>query len=355
MKTRLSVIAVVAAVLSTPAAAQWLKYKTPGIPRTAEGKPDLAAPAPKLPDGKPDLSGLWRGNAGGYGMNIASDLKPEEIQPSAEALYKQRNENFGKDHPAYRCMPLPGPLYTMGMFKIMQTPGLTSVLSEGGAYRQIFTDGRPLPPDPNPTWQGYSVGHWEGDTLVVQSAGFNDQTWLDSGHPHTEALRVTERYQRKDFGHMQLQVTFDDPKTFKKPPTILLNAELAPDTEMLEDVCNENERDIKHIVVTEEDRKKSRTIVKVAPEVLAKYAGSYESELPGPDGKRATFAVALEGDQLMIQVARAGKFPLVNTQVASIFSAFGGTIEFSKDDKGAVTHLTVHIVEGDFKALRKGD
>jgi hypothetical protein len=353
MKTHLSVIAALAAVVSTPAPAQWLKYKTPGIPRTADGKPDLTAPAPKSPDGKPDLSGLWRSSFGGYLLNLASDLKPGDVEPWAEALYKQRLEEFGKDHPLYRCMPAPGPLFSQGLYRVIQTPSLVAMLVEsGGGYRQIFTDGRGLPENPNPTWQGYSVGHWEGDTLVVESAGFNDQTWLDLGHPHTEALRVTERFRRKDFGHMQVQLTFDDPKTFKKPLAITVNADLAPDTEMLEEVCNENEKDVKHFVVTEEDRRKSRTVVKLSPEALAKFAGTYESELPGPGGQKAKFNVTLEGDQLVLQVPRAGKFPLPATEKENFFSFAGGTLEFGKNDQGAVTQLTLHIVEGDFKSNR---
>src|ERR1700674_4124450 len=159
-------IAAIMIAVSLPAAGQWLKYKTPGIPRTADGKADLTAAAPKTPDGKPDLSGIWRGDPGGYGLNMAADLKPSEIQPWAETLYKQRLEDLSKDSPSYRCMPQIGPYTSFGMFKILQTPTVIGVLSEGGIYRQVLTDGRPLPEDPNPTWMGYSVGHWDGETLV---------------------------------------------------------------------------------------------------------------------------------------------------------------------------------------------
>jgi hypothetical protein len=244
--------------LSVPAPGQWLKYKTPGVPRTANGQPDLTAAAPKTPDGKPDLSGIWRGDPGGYGLNIAADLKPAEIQPWAETLYKQRLEDLGKDSPGYRCLPGIGPYTSFGMFKIIQTPGVIGVFSEFSGSRQILTDGRPLPENPNPTWQGYSVGHWDGDALVVESAGFNDKTWLDAGHPHTEELRVTERFHRKDFGHMDVKMTFSDPKIYARSWSIDLDLDLAPDTELLEYVCNENEKDIKHFLITEEDRKRNR-------------------------------------------------------------------------------------------------
>jgi hypothetical protein len=343
-------------VLSVPAAGQWLKYKTPGIPRTADGSPDLTAAAPKTPDGKPDLSGIWRGDPGGYSLNVAAELKPSEIQPWAEKLYKQRLDDLGQDSPSYRCMPQIGPYTSFGMFKILQTPMVIGMLSEGGVYRQVLTDGRPLPEDPNPTWMGYSVGHWDGDTLVVENAGFNDKTWLDAGHPHSEELRVTERFLRKDFGHMALKMTFSDPKVYSRPFSMDVELELVPDTELLEYVCNENEKDVEHFVITEEDRKQNRSNVKVAPEILAKYAGVYEMLNPeDPKAKPISMSILAEGDQLLFQQGGVGpKVPLA-AQSDTVFSAFGGTIQFVTDDRGAVTHFTVQAVEGDFKVMRKGD
>jgi hypothetical protein len=364
----LATLAVVFAAFILPATAhgQWLNYKAPGIPRTADGKPDLAAPVPKTPDGKPDLSGIWRPNAGGYTINIASDLKAGDIKPWAEALYQQRKENLSKDYPGIRCLPEIGPEVSFGMYKILQTPGVIGFLSETGSFRQILTDGRPLPPDPQPTWQGYSVGHWDGDALVVESAGFNDQTWLDfEGHPHSLELRVTERYRRKDFGHLELKMTFDDPKAYAHPWTISFNAELAPDTELLEYVCNENERDVQHIVVTEADRKKSRTKVTVAPEILTKYTGVYEmvdhdgrpvdrgGKVVEPGGKSMTFTVGLTEDHLVIELPDAGKIPM-QTESETTFLVAGQPIEFVKNDQGVVTHLVLRQVEGDFRAVRKG-
>src|SRR5262245_28426703 len=223
-----SVVALAAALgfgLAAPVTAQWVKYQTPGIPRTADGKPDLGAPAPKALDGRPDLSGIWRIDPAGYAFDLTMDLKAGEVMPWADALFKQRSEELAKDYPGYRCMPSPGPLNSFGLFKIIQSPTVLAILPEDGTYRQIHTDGRQLPQDPNPTWVGYSVGGWDGDTLVVQSAGFNDKSWLDFfGHPHTEALRVTEQYRRKDFGHMEVQMTFEDSKTYARSWTIALVA-----------------------------------------------------------------------------------------------------------------------------------
>jgi hypothetical protein len=347
-----------AGMLATPCHGQWLKYPTPGIPRTADGKPDLNAPAPKTADGKPDLSGIWRANAGGYSLDVTSDLRPGEIQPWAAALYKQRVENFGKDNPAGRCFPTLGPGISAWLYKIVQTSEVIAFLPEAyplpSAFRQILVDGRELPEDPNPTWQGYSVGHWDGDTLVIESAGFNDKTWLDlGGHPHTEELRVTERFRRKDFGHMELKTTFEDPKAYARPWTVSIEVALQPDTELLEYVCNENERDFQHFVTTGEDQKKFRSDVKVAPQTLAKYAGIYES--PAAAGK-LTYEVTLVGDQLMVKPPAGGGRIHFQAESATTFSRamVGDSIEFVSDAQGAVTHFIYRSTEeGERKAIRK--
>jgi hypothetical protein len=234
------------------ASAQWLNYRTPGMPRTADGKPNLSAPAPKTPDGKPDLSGLWQSAQGKYLENLAADGTPAPAQPWAEAFFKKIQASDGKGRPQERCLPhgvtdydaLPMPI------KFIQTPGEIVILYEAyNHFRQVFLDGRPLPKDdPQPTWMGYSVGKWDGDTLVVDSGGFNDQTWLDDGgHPHTEALHITERFHRRDFGHMDLQLTVDDPKAYTKPWGATLRLNFLPDDELLENIC-ENEKDFAHIV-----------------------------------------------------------------------------------------------------------
>ena len=259
MFTGLHSSSVVLLAVSLPAAAQWLNYPTPGIPRLPDGKPNLSAPAPRKPDGKPDLSGIWNGDKPSlqnlkYLSNLAADFKPGEfpIQPWAEALTKERTPG-GSEWPPARCLPPGVPVLNTGnrSLKIIQEPSLVVILYEVfGQFRQIFLDGRTLPKDPNPTWLGYSVGRWDGDTLVVDTSGFNGKTWLDvRGHPTTEALHVTERFRRHDFGHLDIQLTIDDPKAYTKAWTVnLLPLHFDGDNELLEDVCNENEKDVKHMV-----------------------------------------------------------------------------------------------------------
>jgi len=261
----------------TCASAQWLNYPTPGTPRAKDGKPKLSAPTPRASNGKPDLSGVWQvapdpaemqrkiGDVGTfvvpgddprefspYFFNILADFKPAEapIRPEAAAVFGLHAKAFGKEFPYTRCLPMGMPeTELIGVpFKIIQTPGVTAVLYEiDNTFRQIYTDGRPLPADPQPSWAGYSTGRWEGDTLVVDTAGFNDRGWLDAfGHPHSEALKIQERFRRRDFGHMEMQITIEDAKTFTKPFTIKVNHLLVPDSDILETVCAENERDRAH-------------------------------------------------------------------------------------------------------------
>ncbi|HEY1757621.1 MAG TPA: hypothetical protein VGG72_19770 [Bryobacteraceae bacterium] len=232
--------------------AQWLNFKTPGVPRTADGKPNLSAPAPKMPDGKPDLSGLWNADRG-YLVNIAVNLKEVPMRPAGLELFNQRKDGaLAKEEPDANCLPQGVPKIDAAPvpWKLIQGRGEVTILYEAfSQFREIFTDGRELPKDPNPTWLGYSVGHWEGDTLVVESSGFNGKTWLDQmGHPASDALHVTERFRRKDFGHLELEITIDDPKMYTKPWTVKENPSLLLDSELLEFNCNENERDIRHMV-----------------------------------------------------------------------------------------------------------
>ena len=246
--------------------AQWVHYPTPGTPRKADGKPNLAAPVPKK-DGKPDLSGIWAPEKnrpcppGGCDdmqlsqefLNIGWSLKGGlPYQPWAADLVKTRAARYGQDDPGSHCLPTGIVMMhtTPLMRKIVQLPGLVVILNERNmAYRQIFTDGRPLPDDPQPTWNGYSVGKWVGDTLVVESAGFRDGIWLDrNGDPLTDAAKVTEKFRRINYGKMQIEVTVDDPKAYMRPWTVTLNQFLVLDTDFLEDVCLENERDFGHLL-----------------------------------------------------------------------------------------------------------
>jgi hypothetical protein len=242
------------------AEAQWLNYPTPGIPRLADGKPDLKAPAPRLPDGRPDLSGIWEGWATGPQgrfFDLAAGLDPADVQmtPWAAAISAQRAKRDHVDDPLGFCMPPGMPrIDFVDQFKIVQTPMLTVLLHEaqvGMMFRQVFTDGRPLPVDPNPSWLGYSIGRWDGDTFVVETIGLRDRGWLDvrTAHPHSDALRVTERFRRLNVGQLELKVTIDDPKAYLKPWTQTTILPLMADTELLESFCDNHELTLEHRTV----------------------------------------------------------------------------------------------------------
>jgi hypothetical protein len=265
----------------TAADAQWLNYPAPGLPRSKDGKVILTAPMPRAKDGKPDLSGVWHVEPTGlaemkrlfgdsvdaldvpgmeattvskYGINVLVDFKPgeEPIRNDASAEITRRNRHAsGLDNLA-RCLPGSIPLGTMlsEFTKIVQAPGLTLVMHElDNATRQIYTDGRPLPSDPNPSWLGYSSGRWDRDTLVVETIGFNGKAPLDiMGHPRSEQMRITERYRRRDVGHLDVELTFDDPVVYTRPFTIKVTYLLQPDTDVVEYFCNENEKDRIHLL-----------------------------------------------------------------------------------------------------------
>ena len=247
--------------------AQWLDYPTPGIPRTPDGKPNLSAPAPRTLDGKPDLTGMWGWTTIGAPcgarctdlqlswefLNIAHSLKGGlPYQPWAAELVKKRKADNSKDDPNVRCMPRGAPrIWTDDYYKrIIQIPERLVILTERNMqYRQIFTDGRPLPVDPNPTWNGYSTGKWEGDTLVVHTIGFRDDLWLDSdGNPLTNAAKVTERIRRPSYGTLEIEITVDDLKAYTSPWTAKLTEPLVLDSELLDYYCLENEKDFVHMV-----------------------------------------------------------------------------------------------------------
>jgi hypothetical protein len=351
-----SILTFVLCVAGVPAAAQWLNHPTPGIPRTADGKPNLSAAAPRTADGKPDFTGLWNRLSPKYGRNIAADLKPGEILPWAQALVDERKEDLGKGYMNVLCVPF-GPSYTTiadttgaEMMRIVQTPSLIVILNPDLTYRQIFMDGRKLETDPNPAWMGYSVGRWEGDTLVVESNGYNDRTWLDhDGHPHTDALRMVERYRRPDFGHIELEVTFTDPKAYARPWTVKVAAALAVDTEMLEFVCNERNTGagLEHWVGKASDERKYE--VKVAPEILAKYVGTYVEQPKYWRLEPRIVEITVSGGTLYGEMDQRGKVALV-AQSETLFSGlYGLGVQF-----GAPGSLFVKHVSGDYRfALKK--
>jgi len=256
---------------SAALSAQWLKYPTANVPKTADGKPNLSAPAPRTPDGKPDFTGLWLTAStncarqdpdslvcgselpmGREGINMGATLPGGlPYQPWLADLVKKRTANNAKDDPHVACLPdtflraysLPH------LLKFVQTPGLLVMLDEMNAnYRQVFVDGRPLPVDPVPSWQGYSSAKWEGDTLVVSSAGFRDDIWIDwNGSVIGSTAKVQERIRRPDYGHLDVQVTVDDPKAYTKPWTVTLHQRLALNTELVDEICLENEKSLQRM------------------------------------------------------------------------------------------------------------
>ena len=336
-------------LLAIPLCAQWPDFPTPGIPRTADGKPNLNAPAPRTPEGKPDFSGLWRPDIRPgptpYYLDVIQDPKDESIfLPTAEALFKKHLSDFRRDNPVSHCLP-GGPLNILspGLHRIMQSPTVVALLYGNNYYRQIFLDGRQLPGDPDPTWWGYSVGHWDDDTLVVETAGFNDRTWLDmAGHPHSEQLRVTERLHRIDFGHIQRQITFDDPQTLTKPLTFSLALNYAPDTEIAESICED--RDSVHQVGN------TNTGIELSSVSLERYEGTYEFR----EGSAAV-ASFMGANQTVRQIDGTlylNALPLI-PQSETRFESTGAAVEFRFDTNGAVTQLILRQTEGDAKYDRK--
>jgi len=265
-----TVLAALLTVLSPPLLAQWPRYPTAGVPRTADGKPDLNAPTPRTADGKPDLSGNWE-NRGGFGRDAKPPVERAGVpplamfwnagagftgglplQPWASDLLKKRTADQSKDNPDALCLPMgflqfhthPQPR------KIIQTPGLIVIIYEANyGLRYIYTDGRPLPNnDPTPWWYGYSIGTWDGDTLVVETTGFRDDGWLDvNGSPYTNALKLTERFRRPDFATLDVEITVRDEKAYTRPWTVRVNQRIMVDAELIEFICLENQQFLKRV------------------------------------------------------------------------------------------------------------
>lgn len=277
-------------ILSTPLCAQWIKYPTPGVPRKADGSVNMSAPAPRMADGKPDFSGIWTTaepnilrpgvlsspleRAASNGPRSSKDAEspgdPSRItgsrqmanigvdlpgglpyQPWLVPIVKERTANLAKDDPHIKCLP-DNFLRAYGMphlLKFVHTPSLLVMLNEMNAgYRQVFTDARPLPEDPTPSWQGYSSAKWSGDTLVIDTIGLRDDTWIDwNGSVVTQAAKVREQMRRPDFGHLEIQVTVDDPKAYTKPWTVTLRQRIVVDAELIDEICLENEQSLKHM------------------------------------------------------------------------------------------------------------
>jgi hypothetical protein len=265
-RSTLSLVAVLA-VVSLSVDAQWIRYPTAGVPRTRDGKPNLLAPAPQTAQGKPDFSGVWVNTGYGEGpgegvgptprtvfFDLSFGMKgaPPPYQPWAADLYARRKDDQAKDNPDARCLPI-GPLQMLAHplpKKILQSPDLLAILHERNMeFRQIFLDGRRLPVDPQPSFNGYSSARWDADTLVVETVGFRDGLWADFyGSPITEQARMTERYRRPNYGTLLIQVTIDDPKAYTRPWTVDVDQRIALDTDLLEYACLENEKDVSRLV-----------------------------------------------------------------------------------------------------------
>jgi len=347
---RLLLAALALLVATTPAGAQWVDRKTPDIPRKADGTPNLTAAAPRAPNGKPDFTGVWNSEP------PASRPVAANLQPSVNDLVRQRQQEYFKTRPAYQCLPSGPEAEKFGGWKrILQTPTAIAILSDDLTYRVIHMDGRTLEANPAPNWMGYSVGRWEGDTLVVDSNGFNEKTWASRyGVSHTEALQTTERYRRSDLGHLQVEVTFTDPRVFVKPWSVSLEMELVADTEMLEAICEKSSDEWAGGLSDAANQ-----AVSVPPDVLAKYVGVYSGLY---QGNRRTVEVTLSGGELIATLvsdeALKGAVPpavprTLIPQSQTLFEGLGLGYQFIVDDKGVATAVVEIHVSGPYKYPRQ--
>ena len=352
MKWRLATLVLV--LSSAPLQAQWLDLRTPLIPRTADGEPDLSAPAPRTADGRPDLSGLWSVR------NLSGSLLDETlVNEWARTVMAEHEAGFFLDDPLFQCLPSgPGALSQTNVTRrIVQSPTVIAILYPDMTYRQIFTDGRRLESDPLPTWTGYAVGRWEGDTLVVESNGYNDKTWLHArGLPHTERLRVIERYRRVDFGRVQVDVTYEDPDTFDVPLESSFELRFRADDEMLESVCDESSEGRSHW--SGDISQAEAEVVEVAPEILSRYAGAYEGIWLG---NLIRVEVTVEDGELYLlrtppyrlnANAESEKLPLVALSDTTFECICGLGFIFSGDDGGMATEVAEVHVSGAWPFVR---
>jgi hypothetical protein len=346
---RVTVLLCAAAVVgaSVTLGAQWINLPTPGLPRLPDGKPNLAAPAPRTADGHIDLSGLWK-NAGGdrYYNNVVSDLQVSDVAPSAHALFVKRQLEFVKDGMDAQCLPL-GPAYLTAQyreFRVVQTPSVIVFAYSDGMHREIFLDGRTLEADPSPSWMGYAVGRWEGDALVVDSNGYTDRSWLDGGgHPHTEALRITERYTRRTVGHMDVHITMNDPALYAKPITVTTPINLMADTEMLQGVCENNAATRERIAAV-----KPAVAFDVPMATLSRYVGTYDTE---SSGHRHVVTITREASDLWLDYDGTGKELLIAVSPTQ-FIWDGAHVEFSPGGDNAM-QVRIVLVEGEERGTKR--
>lgn len=340
MRMWIFVVAAAFSILTSTAEGQWLKLPTVGLPRLPGGAPDIAAPAPRTADGRPDFTGLWTS------PERRVTASPSELHPWVNEAARGHAENFFKARPMFRCLPS-GPA-TFGQStgggvwkRIVQTPRVIVILNDDLTYRQIFMDGRALEANPIPSWMGYSVGRWEGETLVVESFGFNDKTWLNGrGLQHTEALRMIERYNRRDVGHLKIDVTFTDPGAFYRPLPLAVDMALAPDTEMLERVCEAGSDDWPGTVSDMQ-----RAAVAVSPDILKRYVGVYAG-LWGGNVRKVD--VRLVDGRLVIRINDSPEaLPLTPLSEKLFASAEGFAYEFvAGEDAPAKAVVEIHVTGG---------
>jgi hypothetical protein len=332
----------------TPLSAQWLDQPTPGIPRKPNGAPNLTAPAPRTADNHPDLSGLWRP------AGVSGDLRDvSRIKPWVREAMAAHERNYYKDGPHMACLPS-GPGYVAGsggggggMKRIVQGSPVIAILNSDMVYRQIFMDGRKLENDPLPVWMGYSVGRWDGPALVVESNGYNAKTWLHpEGLVHSEKLRVTERYTRKDFGHLQIEVTYTDPEAFDVPLRAVVNMVYAVDDELLELVCNEAAEGNSKNWVGDKLTDAAQVAVDVPATTLAGYVGRFEGIwLSNP----TTVDVTLEEGRLFVSRNGSTKFALVAQSESSFVCPtcqWGQPYVFTRGADGKATQVAEVQVSG---------
>jgi hypothetical protein len=352
MKVSIAAIALLA--LSMPAAAQWLDRPWPGIPRTADGRPDLNAPTPRTADGRPDLSGLWNSPP-----PVAS-LDSATLEPWVADLARSRQQDYYRTRPYFQCLPSgPETEQSGGWKRFLQTPDAIAILNDDLTYRVIHMDGRELEDYMVPSWMGYSVGQWDGDTLIVETGGFNDKTWVSRyGVSHTTDLRVTERYRRPDFGRLEVEVTFTDPGAFATPWGYSVSMALEADTEMLEEVCERGSDDWSGSLSDA-----ASEAVFVPPEILARYVGVYTGIYSGSE---RTYEVSLSDGQLTativgdydaIGLGAAGLDAGVPRQLVprseTLFEGLGLGYRFMVNDEGVATDLMLIHVTGDYRYSRQ--
>lgn len=254
MGKKLPVPMVALCLLGFSAFGQWVKVPPLEAPRTTAGEIDLKAPAPRLPNGKLDLSGSWSPDDNRYIRDFALDMKPEDVpyQPWSKKLFDERKDgSHSREDPDAHCLPQGVPKIDSVQYpwKVVYSPNSIVIIYEAFNYwRQIFTDGREMSPDANPTWFGYSTGKWDGDTFVVDTRGFNGKMWLDQlGRPTSDKLHVTERYRRVNYGTMLIEMTIDDPGAYTKPFGNRQEMHLRPGWEPMEFICGENNTDLPHL------------------------------------------------------------------------------------------------------------